>query len=152
MLPFLTSFGVPVTHPWEINNHLSYGSSNEMGLGVYASRRIPPNRLILKDPVRSVDLPEAALLKETSVYHLLFVDRETYAGKGKICRLHLVVGAISMINHSDHPNCRLEWNISGNAGSLANACLVSDRHIDKGEEIYIDYMNVEEYEFYNIKT
>lgn len=137
---------------WEINSLIFYGSSTQMGLGVFASAEIKPNQLILQDPVRSFEPLESALLKETSAYHLLFVDRETYAGKDNNCKLHLVVGPISMINHSDNANCSVEWNIAGNDYYLAKASLVSNRHIKAGEEIFIDYLNVEEYEFYSITT
>jgi SET domain-containing protein len=145
----LITFREPAMKVWEINNFICYGSTAEMGLGVFASMDIAPNSLILQDPVRSFDPIESALLKRTSAYHLLFVDRETYAGKDNICRLHLVVGPISMINHNSEANCNVEWNIAEDRDYLANASLVANRHIKAGEEIFIDYLNVEEYEFYS---
>ena len=96
--------------------------------------------------MRSFDGKDAQLLRKTAAYHLLFVDRTHYALKNENSPLHLVVGAISMVNHCKYPNCTLQWNIDPSECETC-ATLIAQKPIKLGEELFIEYHNIDEYEF-----
>lgn len=131
---------------WNINNLVSYANTPTMGLGVIARDDIQAGSEILCDPVRTFSKDEAEKLRSSEAYYLTFVDRETY-GKGvKFSPVHLVVGPISMINHNRHPNCEVTWDI-GRGVLNPKARLHAKRDILEGEQLFIAYHNIDEYDF-----
>lgn len=130
---------------WAINDRVRFSETPEMGLGVVATRDIDANTEILRDPVRTFTGHETAVLRETSAYHLLFVDRDTYAPGGGSA-LHLVVGPISMVNHDKNPNCIVDWSV-GYGVKNPHAKLITTRKIPRGAQIFISYHNIDEYDF-----
>ncbi|WP_423910965.1 SET domain-containing protein [Candidatus Spongiihabitans sp.] len=49
-----------------------------------------------------------------------------------------------MVNHSSNENCRIKWKLEGD---VAQAKLIAKRNIDAGEELFIRYYNIGEYDF-----
>ena len=131
---------------WKINEMVSFIETRSMGLGVVANCDIPKETTILCDPVRSFAGRDSLLLRQTSAYHYLFVDRRTHSKDNLRPVLHLVVGPISMINHSNKANCRIQWNHQKTL-SKSKAALVANRNISAGQELFISYHNIEDYEF-----
>jgi len=131
---------------WEINDLVSYAETASMGLGVVAQRRIEMDTEILCDPVRTFTGDDAARIRSTEAYHILFVDRETFDVENKRSPLHLVVGPISILNHSKNANCHILWEIGEDVRS-PRARLFARRDILPGEQLVISYHNIEEYDF-----
>ena len=131
---------------WVINENAFFQKTESMGLGVFASRDISSKEVILCDPVRTFVEHDAEILRKTSAYHILFVDRQTFGMKGKVSPLHLAVGATSIVNHSRIPNCFVEWCLS-NEIEESKVKLISNCPIKKGNEFFINYHNISEYDF-----
>ena len=104
------------------------------------------NTEILCNPVRTFIKQDAKILKNTQLYPLLFVDRDSYESKNQVPSLHLMIGAITMLNHNQDANCYISWHI-GEDIQTACAKLYAKRHICSGEELFIQYHNIDEYDF-----
>jgi hypothetical protein len=121
----------------------SYGLVMGKGLAVFADTFIPVGEVIMENMYRTICKSEKAALCSSEIYEYLFVDRQQYMDKTTLpCDLHLVFGAISLINHSNIPNCDLIWDPTKD---LPTVKLLSTRAITPGEELSIFYTNIDEY-------
>lgn len=130
---------------WKVNDLVSYFETPDMGLGVRASTNIDRGVSILRDPVRTFSGKDASLIRQTSAYHLYFVDRGSYKCGTKNSPIHAAIGPISIINHDANPNSELRWCKIGKVDAYVE--LFSSREIYAGEELFISYHNIDEYEF-----
>lgn len=131
---------------WIINDRAYFAKTDKMGLGVFAAREIFAEEKILIDPVRSFEGLDAERIRNTNAYHILFVDRQKYTENSSGFPLHFVIGPISIINHCKESNCFIRWNLEP-AGIESSAILIAKRKIYSGEELFITYYNIEEYDF-----
>jgi len=130
----------------KINELLAYDKAGEQGLGVFAMRYIKKGTPLLIDIVRTISKGEKFNLRSSDIYHHFFVDRSQYDVNPQSCDLHIAFGPISMVNHSDSPNCDLKWSLRG---IFSNVELLALADIFPGEEITIQYKNIVEYDFFN---
>ena len=128
-----------------INEWISYGKTDDKGLGVFASQYIKKNTPLICDIVRTITKDEQVNLRDSEIYHHFFVDRSQYDVDPGGCDLHIAFGPISIVNHTNAPNCELKWTLGG---IFSNVELISSKDIFPGEELSIYYMNVKEYDFY----
>jgi|GEM_PF-4292886 len=130
---------------WMINDMVAFTETRHMGMGLIAIKPIAADTEILRDPVRSFNGPDCDLIRKSSAYPLFFVDREAYTAEGSLPPLHLVVGPITMINHNKDANCAVSFAIYGEDNPHAK--LVAKRPISEGDQIFITYHNIDEYDF-----
>ena len=128
----------------KITDCLEYRMAGEKGLGVFARREIRASTLLTFAAIRPVTGADAKILRSTEVFHHLFVDRRSYVKGQKFCNLHIAFGSISIVNHSDNPNCYLQWEYDGMRSFVY---LIASRNIAEGSEITIFYENVSDYDF-----
>ena len=111
------------------------------GRGVFAGEAVEPNQTLICDPVERYRLMDARHLARHSIYPHLFVDPDHY-GLTDDVDLLWVLGAISIVNHSNTPNCRVEWS----RDALGEwAILRSIAEIRANCELLIRYTNIDEY-------
>lgn len=132
---------------WNVNSLAHYRNTEEMGLGVFASRPISARQEILKDPIRTFTGSDTLKLRETEAYHILFVDRDHYTTENKKSPLHFAVGPISIVNHSDEPNCKVVWDFDVH-DTMSSVALIATKDILPGDEFFISYHNIQEYNFH----
>jgi SET domain-containing protein len=107
------------------------------GRGVVAERDIAAGELVERAPVLIVPEADRAGIDRTSLGNHIFmwehdtVAEDLYTQKG---RAAVVLGAASLINHSDDPNCDFVRYIDALALDL-----VAIRDIKAGDELTIDY-------------
>lgn len=112
------------------------------GRGVVAISPIAKDAIVLCDAVERYSGEAARALRHHPLYYHLFVDPLNY-GRTESCDLLWAIGAISVVNHSDRPNCSVCWKVTP-YGEWA--LLLADKDILPGEEILISYTNIDEYE------
>jgi hypothetical protein len=135
----------PKEDVWKINDFLCYTQTPTMGLGVSALVKIDKGTVLLRDPVRSFDGPDASLIRKTTAYELYFVDRASYSLGDAQSPVHAALGPVSIINHDTSPNAKLRWLKTGEVNAYVE--LSSTVEIEAGEEVFISYHNIDEYEF-----
>lgn len=112
------------------------------GRGVVAISPIAMNAIVLCDAVERYSGEAARALRLHPLYYHLFVDPASY-GRAKSCDLLWAIGAISVVNHGESPNCSIRWKATP-YGEWA--LLRADKDILPGEEILISYTNIDEYD------
>lgn len=118
------------------------------GRGIISLNSITSGRLIMCDAVDRYSGREAKALKERDIYYHLFVDPEHYHQFREIDLLW-AIGPISIVNHSNTPNCEVVWH--KNKG-YEWVILKSIKNIKKKEELTIFYTNIEEYAGHELYT
>jgi len=111
------------------------------GRGVVTLDSISPASSVMCDAVDRYTGQEAELLRGRELYYHLFVDPDHYQ-KHRQIDLLWAIGPISIINHSNSPNCEVLWRKSG---GFEWVVLQSLRAIEPCEELTIFYTNIEEY-------
>ncbi len=104
------------------------------GRGVMASEAIAKGTIIEVAPVIRLTEVEEAALGTTIMESYVFVWEEQDAKTGIHYPFALVMGIISMLNHSRNSNTELESDFTAQTMQLRAA-----RDIAKGEELTIDY-------------
>lgn len=132
---------------WDINGLISYRETTKMGLGVFSNRDIGERTEILCEPVRTFKGRDAELLRQTDAYRMMFVDRTSYEDNTGNPPIHLVLGAISMLNHGDDENCVVCWELDDDKPEKSRVRLVAAKDIKSGEQLLMRYHNVDEYDF-----
>jgi len=112
------------------------------GRGVVAVNTIAKDSVVLCDAVERYSGEAARALRQHPLYQRLFVDPASY-GCATSSDLLWAIGAISVLNHSDTPNCSVSWKATS-SGEWALLC--ADQTIRPGEEILIRYTNIDQYE------
>lgn len=111
------------------------------GCGVFTTKFLAGDQDLFCDPVKRYKNEDARSLARHSIYTHLFVDPRHY-GLTESVDLLWVIGLISILNHSNTPNCWVEWR----RDSLGEwALLRSITNIPPGDELLIRYTNIEEY-------
>lgn len=111
------------------------------GRGVVTLDSISPAGLIMCDAVDRYSGQEAKALRDRELYYHLFVDPDHYR-KHRQIDLLWAIGPISIINHSNSPNCEVLWRKSSDFEWVV---LQSLRAIEPYEELTIFYTNIVEY-------
>lgn len=106
--------------------------TEDMGGGVFATRHIYPNKLILKNNATPFNEREWQAIKQTPIGPMLFVAR-----KGKGC--FAAWGDITLVNHSDNPNADID---TAEVDGRLVVMLVATKRIKPGQQIFISYANI----------
>ena len=130
-----------VSVPFSTQLSLEIRHAEGKGRGVFTTKILAANQDILCDPVERYAKKDARYLARHTIYGHLFVDPEHY-GITESVDLLWVIGLISILNHSDTPNCRVEW-LRDPLGEWA--LLRSITNIPPNDELLIRYTNIEEY-------
>lgn len=130
-----------VSVPFSADFPLEIRHAEGKGRGVFTTKIVAANQTILCDPVERYARNEARYLDRHAIYGHLFVDPEHY-GITESVDLLWVIGLTSILNHSDTPNCRVEW-LRDSLGEWA--LLRSITTIAPNDELLIRYTNIEEY-------
>jgi SET domain-containing protein len=107
------------------------------GRGVVAAAPIGAGALIERAPVILVPEAERAAVDATNVGNYIFLwehgttGEDLWSGQG---RAAIALGFVSLINHSERPNCRFIRHIEALALDL-----LALRDIEAGEELTFDY-------------
>ncbi len=126
-----------------INDYCCYKISPGRGVGVFASQYIKSDCVILRELDRRIPGKDKPALMNSKIYDFLFVDRVQFNKQQKTSDLHVVFGAISIVNHAEQPNSAVRWM---GYGDLPVAELFAIKEIAPGEEIFHKYENVDEYQ------
>jgi uncharacterized protein len=104
------------------------------GRGVFATRPIGEDELIITDTCLILTAEECELLAETSLrdYPLAHPENEE-----ENC---LALGPISLVNHSEEPNCHRVWTKDDQGDWTVSLC--ASRPIAEGEELTYRYRTV----------
>ena len=105
------------------------------GLGVFAVQPIPSGFTLMRTPIVILK-PKDEFDEDHTLYHYVWAYPFTLAGApSKHSKLSAVAfGDVSIINHSDTPNCSWSFNPKKRLHLLK-----TDRRIERGEEVSIDY-------------
>ena len=126
----------------KINELCCYKKTDERGIGVFSNQSIAKGVMIVKDIFSTIKGTDKQKLMTTQQYHFLFVDRKNYQKNRDTCDLHIIFGPISIVNHSERPNCFLKWIYEDEVPTVE---LVSAQKIEEGVELFIRYKNSDEY-------
>ena len=103
--------------------------------GIIATEDIKKNRIIERCPIILVEMVHEDFLEKTNFKHYYFTYSKKYHA--------VVLGYLSLVNHSFEPNCILVYDFKNKAISLK-----SIKNIKKGEELTYQYMSKEEARLY----
>lgn len=103
--------------------------------GIIASEDIKPHTVIEKCPVILVDIKQEEYLEKTSLRYYYFEYSNKYHA--------VVLGYLSLVNHSFTPNCELIYDYKNRRIGLK-----SIMSIKKGEELTYEYMDQKEAKLY----
>jgi uncharacterized protein len=103
----------------------------EKGRGLFANHDFNVGDIIDKCPVLILSSEDSKKIEKTVIYNYTFEWPE----KKELDQSALVLGLISMCNHSSEPNAEFEYAFSDNA-----LIIQAIKPIKKGEEITISYI------------
>lgn len=111
-------------------NYTKLGDAGKLGRGVFATRLIPPRRLLFKNPTWHLTKTDIKHIDKTSITGNYFMHPDIEND----CLL--VLGNLSLINHSSNPNS--EINIVNTSLGYMVLCRSIHKIMPK-EQIFIDY-------------
>lgn len=111
------------------------------GRGIIATEAIPKGKLIEAAPVVTFPLEEIPNIHQTKIFQYYFVQPVEY-GQGKTMNAYLAFGLVSLLNHSENPNSKVNW-IEDEVGLWSH--LIAEIDIKAGEEVTMFYANINEY-------
>lgn len=111
------------------------------GRGVFANIPFKIGDVIERAPTWGFDDVAAKLLDRTDIFQYYFVRHDRHL-KGDPLAGYIIFGLMSVVNHSFHPNARIEWTDT-DSGAWASIVALKDIMID--EEITHQYTNVSAY-------
>lgn len=96
--------------------------------GIIATENIQKNRLIEKCPLILINAKQEEFLEKSNFRYYYFLFNKKFHA--------VVLGYLSLVNHSFKPNCKLVYDFK-----RATISLKSIKNIKKGEELTYRYMN-----------
>lgn len=111
------------------------------GRGIVATKMIGKDTLIEVSPVASFSPDQRDIIDKTELGAYCFVIRSEYEKSKKACG-HIVFGLSSLCNHSESPNAYIKW-VKNEIGLWAHLIALQD--IQPGDEISLNYTNIDEY-------
>jgi SET domain-containing protein len=111
------------------------------GRGIIATQDIPQGTLIEASPAITFPLKQRLNINETELFKYYFVQPSEY-GKSQTVNGYLVFGLVSLLNHAEQPNTRINW-IEDQVGLWSH--LIAEKDIKAGEEVTMSYANIDEY-------
>ncbi|CAL8076948.1 unnamed protein product [Calicophoron daubneyi] len=119
----------------EVNGNVILGRSRIQGLGLFAARPLEPQTMVIEYIGELIRLELADKREKEYEAHnrgiyMFRLDDDTVID-ATVCG-----GLARYINHSCQPNCYAEYL---NLGDHAHIVIITNSHIDKGEELCYDY-------------
>ncbi len=111
------------------------------GRGIIATQDIPKGTLIEAAPVVIFSSKQRLKINETELFKYYFVRQSEYS-KSKNVNGYLALGLVSLLNHADQPNARVDW-IEDEISLWSH--LIAEKDIQQGEEVTMFYANIDDY-------
>ncbi|MGV6808516.1 MAG: SET domain-containing protein-lysine N-methyltransferase [bacterium] len=115
----------------------------DKGRGLVSLDFVTAGTLIEVAPTAKFHGNERSIIDQTSVSVYYFVRPNEYQHSKNVDG-YLVFGLVSLCNHSDTPNVRIEW-VENETGLWSH--LITTQDIQAGEEVTMYYTNIDEYSF-----
>lgn len=103
--------------------------------GLIATEDIKKDSIIEKCPVILIDIKQEDFLEKSNFSYYYFLYNKKFHA--------IVLGYLSLVNHSSNPNCILHYDYRNKL-----IILKSIKNIKKGEELMYEYMDKEETKLY----
>ena len=103
-----------------------------IGRGVVATEDLAPGQVLERFHTLRIEPDDYRGLRNSVIYQYAFADADGGAS--------LVLGWLSLVNHSSLPNCTVRW-LTTEQGEMAE--LVALQAVRNGQQLTIDYKDVD---------
>mgnify|MGYP000293525361 FL=1 len=111
---------------------LTIASSSNRGRGVFTTENISKDKVIEIAPVIVLNAAEREHVEKTLLYDYIFEWGEDHNSAA------VALGYVSIYNHVPDPNCAYQMDFEHQTITITTI-----KNIQKGEELFINYMNPE---------